>query len=719
MSFSEHEQRLKAYIRTILPSISSVASAMESLRSHPGGLESLRSTTESPVDAAIEAALESVARDAALSPEHLNALEAIVLPKLRPVVDIEQDTYGRPPTPWAHLYDPATRQRLSSAIRAIGRVEVPNHPNYPYAGTGFLVANDLLMTNRHVAEIFATGLGVNELRFQTGRAADFDFVQEREPRPPVTVRVERVVMIHPYWDMALLRVRDVPSDRAPLTLATEMPESLEGREVVVIGYPAFDPRNDVALQSQIFGGVYYVKRLQPGRIMGRGRTSSYGNVVHALTHDSSTLGGNSGSAVIDVATGRVLGLHFAGVYLVANYAVPAAELARDARVVDAGVQFDTFPSPGTTSWDWAWAAVDATESEARPTAITTATQAARITIPLEITISIGAPLAHAPMASFDTRPPVEAPRMGVPIIHPRLARRRGYDPEFLGESIPMPRLTAAGKRVVANLDDDTYELKYHHFSVVMHKRRRLALFTAANVDWRPAMRRVHGRKPSRRELTGLAEGQAEKWVTDHRILDAYQLPDKFFTDDGAAFDKGHLVRRDDVCWGDSFEDMQKANGDTFHTTNGSPQTRFFNRSSDGNENWGDLENLVQSETKAARSCVLSGPVLDPDDPLFRGVDDDGEVLIQVPRKFWKLIVVSGNEGLEAFGFVVEQDLSDVPLHEEFAVSARWRPYLTPVVDIEQLLFGLAKLDPIKDIDAYDSEESMRIRSMLPNVSPTA
>ena len=41
-----------------------------------------------------------------------------------------------------------------------------------------------------------------------------------------------------------------------------------------------------------------------------------------MTHDSSTLGGNSGSALIDVATGRVVGLHFAGRYLEANYAVP-------------------------------------------------------------------------------------------------------------------------------------------------------------------------------------------------------------------------------------------------------------------------------------------------------------------------------------------------------------------------------------------------------------
>ena len=43
-----------------------------------------------------------------------------------------------------------------------------------------------------------------------------------------------------------------------------------------------------------------------------------------MEHDASTLGGNSGSAVIDLETGEAVGLHFAGSYLQANYAVPAS-----------------------------------------------------------------------------------------------------------------------------------------------------------------------------------------------------------------------------------------------------------------------------------------------------------------------------------------------------------------------------------------------------------
>ena len=69
---------------------------------------------------------------------------------------------------------------------------------------------------------------------------------------------------------------------------------------------------------QVFGDVYDKKRLAPGEIL---------KVTDSeIEHDCSTLGGNSGSAVVSLATGEALGLHFAGLYMEANYAVPAPKL---------------------------------------------------------------------------------------------------------------------------------------------------------------------------------------------------------------------------------------------------------------------------------------------------------------------------------------------------------------------------------------------------------
>ncbi|MCT7341310.1 hypothetical protein N5K55_13525 [Pseudomonas aeruginosa] len=61
-----------------------------------------------------------------------------------------------------------------------------------------------------------------------------------------------------------------------------------------------------------------------------------------LTHDCSTLGGNSGSAVLSIDGGEVVGLHFGGQFRKTNYAVKASVirslLARRAWVPVAGAE---------------------------------------------------------------------------------------------------------------------------------------------------------------------------------------------------------------------------------------------------------------------------------------------------------------------------------------------------------------------------------------------
>ncbi len=80
----------------------------------------------------------------------------------------------------------------------------------------------------------------------------------------------------------------------------------------------------------------------------------------------------------------------------------------------------------------------------------------------------------------------------------------------------------------------------------------------------------------------------------------------------------------------------------------------------------------------------------------------------IPRTFWKIVVVKGEEGPEAYGFVLEQDLSAVPTPEEFAVPARWKRYLRSIADIEASLNGLAKLTWLKRYDQFTTEAGRRV-----------
>ena len=77
-----------------------------------------------------------------------------------------------------------------------------------------------------------------------------------------------------------------------------------GHDIFVVGYPAFDGRNPSDVQQNLFDGHFGVKRLQPGQLQGGMKTSSFAKMVPAATHDCSTLGGNSGSAVIDLEPAR-------------------------------------------------------------------------------------------------------------------------------------------------------------------------------------------------------------------------------------------------------------------------------------------------------------------------------------------------------------------------------------------------------------------------------
>jgi hypothetical protein len=141
-------------------------------------------------------------------------------------------------------------------------------------------------------------------------------------------------------------------------------------------------------------------------VLGTRAYPSFGRTVSTLAHDSSTLGGNSGSAVVDVSSGRVVGLHFAGEYRDANYAVPAYELARDGFVRDAGVSFGSGTAANPNPWADAWTAAESAV-EARPIAgLPTTTVGAASSLasgflatssrdrsPAEITLSIPVDLA--------------------------------------------------------------------------------------------------------------------------------------------------------------------------------------------------------------------------------------------------------------------------------------------------------------------------------------
>jgi endonuclease G len=720
MATKTRAERLRDYLREIAPGddirefrvdetrLEAMRGAQENVRAAGPGA-AFESLPPRVTAAQVNDGLEALHRGASeIPPEAAFGIEAIIIPDKRPAMPLAQGTYDAVHPLWLHLNDPPTKARLTGAAKSIGRIEVPGSP-YPYGGTGFVIGDGLVMTNRHVAEIFALGLGDHAIAFRPGIRPGFSraFAPDNSEQPALPIR--RVVMIHPYWDMAILAVEGLPGEAAPLVLDPRSVDGFAEDEIAVIGYPAFDPRNDPAVQKTVFDNRFGIKQLQPGLLKQRFDTESFSKVVHATTHDCSTLGGNSGSALVHIESGRVLGLHFGGVYLARNYAVPASELALDGRVTQAGVNFDPTINPDAPpSWSGWWRDADdaagtpgqgeaaAGAGASAPPPSTSAGHATvaqpvpagpgpepatlDVVIPIHLTIRVGG--AASATVSIGRETPIELERAVEPTHDPEYGNRKGFDENFLGIRTPLPQ--ARDPSVLARTRDGKDRLDYQNFSLRMHAARRLALVTASNVYAAGSVKTPEGgRLYTRKALSGLGAADQEKWFADPRLDAGFQLPDVFYTRDDGAFDKGHIVRRDDVAWGLSYEDLRRANGDSFHVTNCSPQVAGFNRSTDGTDNWGDLENVVLRQAAGERLCVLAGPVLSHDDPRFLGtVGPRQRIAIQIPTRFWKVILATSADGLAAYGFMLDQDLSAMPT-TEFVVPSEFQPFLVPIATIAE------------------------------------
>lgn len=572
--------------------------------------------------AAAEAGLQKLAEDRVqeITPSEMLGLEAIVLPRNRPVAFVRGDSYDDLDGPWVSLNDDVIKKRIASLLPLIGRVEVPSSPILPYAGTGFVVGQGLIATNRHVAQLFSQGRGLT-IRYRAGDAA-IDFKRQIDaPDDDRTayLSVRAVEMIHPYWDMALLRVDDLPTDRM-LRLSVKSPEELVDHNVVVIGYPARDERNDVALQDRIFNRTYNVKRLQPGVIRARAKIQSFENTVNALTHDASTLGGNSGSAVIEVESGEVVALHFAGEYLKANYAVPMHELARDSRVASR-LNFEG-TLPPTNDWAPAWRSVEGADDSASAAAPPQAEEAI--------------------------------------VVDPDYSNRPGYDPSFLETiDVALPRVSKAMEQDTARVrsdaqkNGDPFELAYYHYSVYMNKRRRTAWFSAANIDG--------DHRPD------IGKRRGDRWYADPRILRSEQIGQEAFE---PGIDRGHLTRRQDTAWGSDVASATLANNDTFHFTNCSLQASPFNQ---GKDRWQGLEQFLlehHAKKERRRLVVITGPLFAANDPVYK--NDRMNYSVRCPLQFWKICVLIRRDGTpSATGFVLgQEDIQNLPGFEEaFDVAA--------------------------------------------------
>lgn len=567
-------------------------------------------------------------------------LEAIVEVIDRPPFKVRNDRVtGLEALP--DVFPARTRSDIAAVERflpSVGRIEFINHAA-SWGGTGWVVdevdGGYLVMTNRHVAEIVARRVrgGAGAFGFDPfsyvryGAAIDFNEEDGAAQEHSREARIEEFTYIADSIeaDIALARIK-MPTEfqLSPLDLADSEGEDEE--TVAVCGYPGDSPRNnDQTALTRYFQNLFGVKRFSPGFLMSGGSQT-------VLSHDCTTLGGNSGSPVISLSRRKVVGLHFAGQAGVKNIAVRVGTLRR---LLDEGVS----------------TVVESADIEGIESADKT----------------------HEP-AHFEGR--------------------EGYQKDFLdGVTVPLPDVAPSItlSTPVDATEERPHELRYQHFSVLYSGDWQSPVVAALNIDgarFRPIKRKNRS------------------WFFDLRIPRNEQLGKDDYGD--PAIDRGHLVRRAATNWGESDEEAETSNLDSYHYTNASPQHLGFNRN---HAMWLGLENyiLTSSKTHGFRACVFTGPVLSSEAPPLEGTN------AIIPTEFWKVVSMladdgNGGQSLHSTAYVLSQgrlihDLlsqrSRSETLEGFAFGA-YRAYQVRVSDLERVtghdFKNLRDADPLSKQD---------------------
>lgn len=220
---------------------------------------------------------------------------------------------------------------VAPLLSRVGRIDVEGMMGAEFVGTGWVVDDGIVVTNRHVAAVVAEGARTR-FSFRAGASGQplaLSFATghlKSDPTPGLSIPIASVLYIEPKdsaVDIAFLQLS------VTATTLSALPIRVSGigdaTPLCVLGYPAkASPRliPDQQLMCDLFRDAYDVKRVAPGFVARQS--------AELITHDCTTLGGNSGSALVVIETGEVAGLHFAGVYLKENQAVPA-RILRDYR----------------------------------------------------------------------------------------------------------------------------------------------------------------------------------------------------------------------------------------------------------------------------------------------------------------------------------------------------------------------------------------------------
>ena len=210
-------------------------------------------------------------------------------------------------------------------FRVVAPKRLPAEPNLialNVVGTGFLVADDLVLTNRHVMEELARLAKRNRFRVEERLALEFVVSDGRQIGRLLARPVTFAVHTEHEFDLAIIQVdlSESPDQAQYLQIAQfGDPSSLVvGQDISVLGYS----HGSTPLTRQGSADQYrFGPLLQQGAVSA---LAPYDRIAEPqqLLLDISVAGGASGSPVFSASSGEVFGIVHSGIPPVYTLALP-------------------------------------------------------------------------------------------------------------------------------------------------------------------------------------------------------------------------------------------------------------------------------------------------------------------------------------------------------------------------------------------------------------